>query len=574
MNNPNCSGCNDRSMLNVYPDSIGGTLADIIKFLQMPELANVFQSIYILPSLFNTDLDRGFSVIDYELNEQFASIKDLEVLRDMNMELKLDFVLNHLSMLSEYFQDLIKKGDNSVYKDFFIIWNQFWDGHGEMTDEGYIQPDEDLIKNMFFRKPGLPLLNVRFPDGNAVPYWNTFYQEKIYRNIDVFDLVCDMNIQYSTALKLEEFVNEEISKGKKPNEIDFGQYIPYREKVIELLESKCRYMGQMDLNINSPLVWDFYKETLKKLSEYGAKIVRLDAFAYVSKKPGSKNFFNEPETWTLLERIRDMADEYDVTILPEIHSTYGEKLHEKLAAKGYMIYDFFLPGLIIDAIERNTSEFLIRWFNESLDKKIRAVNMLGCHDGIPVLDLKGLLPDEHIDSMIKTIVNRGGHVKDLHGKKDMYYQVNSTYYSALGENDKKFILARAIQMFMPGKPQIWYLDLFAGKNDYDAIHKGSSAQHKEINRTNLTLEHVRNALPKEVVKQQLSLIQFRNTFPAFGFDAKATIIKSPDSFLKVKWENNGYCAFLEADLVNYDFKIKAVDSDGVVCFTQSSIGGK
>jgi sucrose phosphorylase len=200
--------------------------------------------------------------------------------------------------------------------------------------------------------------------------------------------------------------------------------------------------------------------------------------------------------------------------------------------------------------------------------------MLGCHDGIPVLDLKGLLPDEHIDSMIKTIVNRGGHVKDLHGKKDMYYQVNSTYYSALGENDKKFILARAIQMFMPGKPQIWYLDLFAGKNDYDAIHKGSSAQHKEINRTNLTLEHVRNALPKEVVKQQLSLIQFRNTFPAFGFDAKATIIKSPDSFLKVKWENNGYCAFLEADLVNYDFKIKAVDSDGVVCFTQSSIGGK
>ena len=48
MNNPNCSGCNDRPMLNVYPDSIGGTLADIIKFLQMPELANVFQSIYIL----------------------------------------------------------------------------------------------------------------------------------------------------------------------------------------------------------------------------------------------------------------------------------------------------------------------------------------------------------------------------------------------------------------------------------------------------------------------------------------------------------------------------------------------
>ena len=28
-----------------------------------------------------------------------------------------------------------------------------------------------------FRKPGLPILMVEFPDGRRVPYWNTFYQE-------------------------------------------------------------------------------------------------------------------------------------------------------------------------------------------------------------------------------------------------------------------------------------------------------------------------------------------------------------------------------------------------------------
>ena len=56
-------------MLNVYPDSIGGTLGNIVDFLQMSELKKVFQSLYILPSVFNTDLDRGFSVIDYGLNE-------------------------------------------------------------------------------------------------------------------------------------------------------------------------------------------------------------------------------------------------------------------------------------------------------------------------------------------------------------------------------------------------------------------------------------------------------------------------------------------------------------------------
>ena len=64
--------------------------------------------------------------------------------------------------------------------------------------------------------------------------------------------------------------------------------------------------------------------------------------------------------------------------------------------------------------------------------------MLGCHDGIPLLDLKGLLPDEHIDNLIQTVVKRGGYIKDLHGKKNMYYQVNCTYYSALGEIDRNF----------------------------------------------------------------------------------------------------------------------------------------
>ena len=67
-----------KPMLNAYPDSVGGTLSDITGFLQKPELKDVFSSFYILPSVFNTDLDRGFSVIDYTLNEELADKKDLE----------------------------------------------------------------------------------------------------------------------------------------------------------------------------------------------------------------------------------------------------------------------------------------------------------------------------------------------------------------------------------------------------------------------------------------------------------------------------------------------------------------
>lgn len=549
-------------MLNAYPDSIGGTLDGIIKFLQTSDLENVFQSFYILPSIFNTDLDRGFSVIDYELNEIYASRENLDTMKAMGIGLKFDFVLNHSSVLSKQFQDILKNGEKSIYKDFFIDWNKFWEGCGQMMEEGYIQPDHNIIKDMFFRKPGLPILNVRMPDGKEIPYWNTFYQEVKYEKIDAQDLMSVVNIQYLTAEKLAQIVNKALDEGKKPKEIDFGRFTRYSKNVIEMLESRRKYLGQMDLNIKSPLVWEFYEDTLKKLAQYGAEIVRLDAFAYAPKEPGAKNFLNDPGTWDLLGRIKLLAEKCGLTLLPEIHSKYEERIHERLAENGYMTYDFFLPGLIIDALERHTNEFLIKWSTDLQEKSIKAVNMLGCHDGIPLLDLKGLIPEEQIDKLIETVVSRGGHVKDLHGKKSMYYQVNATYYSALGEDDRKLLLARAIQIFMPGKPQVWYLDLLAGKNDYEAVEKAGPGGHKEINRTNLSLENVQQALTREVVRQQLSLLRFRNTFPAFGFDAKLKILESEQQMIKLCWENNGYSTTLEADLKNYNFTITATDLQG------------
>ena len=106
------------------------------------------------------------------------------------------------------------------------------------------------------------------------------------------------------------------------------------------------------------------------------------------------------------------------------------------------------------------THLLFDWAKELIEKDIHTVNMLGCHDGIPLLDLKGLLSEERIQNLIDTVVGRGGYVKDLHGQKNMYYQVNATYYSALGEDDAKMLLARALQLFMPGKPQIWYCLLY------------------------------------------------------------------------------------------------------------------
>ena len=160
-------------------------------------------------------------MIDYDLNEQLANREDLDQLKNMGIDLKLDFILNHASAQSPQFQDLVEKGEASAYRDFFIDWNRFWEGHGTMTEEGYIQPEESCLKQMFFRKPGLPILMVEFPDGKKVPYWNTFYQEVHGRH----------------------------------------------------------YLGQMDVNIQSPKVWEFYRETKKYTRRLQKKAMRPTTFS-------------------------------------------------------------------------------------------------------------------------------------------------------------------------------------------------------------------------------------------------------------------------------------------------------
>lgn len=508
----------NRPMLNLYPDSIGGDLETFYEILNKTGFANAFSSIYFLPSIYHSDLDRGFSVIDYDLEEKYATKEVLEKIQKKGFYLKLDFVLNHASVQSPQFQDLLEKGKSSDYKDFFVDWNAFWEGCGEMTEEGYIMPKKEYLNKMFFRKPGLPLLMVEFADGSKAPYWNTFYQE-----------------------------------------------------IRETKDYHTRYLGQMDLNIQSEKVWDFYKETLGKLAGYGAKIIRLDAFAYAPKAPGTKNFLNEPDTWELLERIKGLTADYDMSLLPEIHASYEEKRYEMIAEKGYLTYDFFLPGLIIDAIEHRDGSFLAQWAKEQMEKKIHSVTMLGCHDGIPVLDLKGLLPEERIKELIDLLVKRGGYVKDLHGNENMYYQVNTTYYNALGENDSALLLARAIQLFMPGKPQIWYLDLFAGSNDYEAVKAAGVGGHKEINRTNLSMSEVEKKLGREVIIKQLKMLHFRNSFPAFDFDAQL-FLECKANELLLKWVKDGCIVELAVDFEKLSFVIRGKMMEGEEVFSMMQGG--
>ncbi|WP_299119926.1 glycosidase [uncultured Winogradskyella sp.] len=553
-------------MFNAYPDSIGEKLSDAINMFQLPELKDTFSLFYVLPTFFNSDLDRGFSIIDYNLNDKLVSEDDLIALEKLGISLKFDIVLNHLSVASPQFRDLLKYGEASKYKDFFINWNAFWEDYGNKNDEGTIIPNEVYLNKLFMRKSGLPILKVVFPDGSERPYWNTFYQKITYNPITKQDLVGIKKLAAKDAVTICNLVNKAIDKLENLDALHLGDLNSFKPLVIKILKQKRSYLGQMDVNAKSQLVWDFYEETLAKLKDFGCKILRLDAFAYLHKEVGESNFFNVPGTWNYLDRIKTIADKNGLTLLPEIHAEYGAYLHDEVAEKGFQIYDFFLPGLMIHTIEKKSSTAILKWAKEIIDKGYNVVNMLGCHDGIPVLDLKGkevngfynkgLLADKEIEAIMETIIDRGGRVKNLYGpsgKKISYYQVNATFFSALGEDPKKMLLARAIQLFMPGVPQIWYLDIFEGKNNYDAVEKAGEGGHKEINRTTLTTLEIKESLKKDTVLKQLEIIRLRNTHNAFGGDI--IIKESKPSGIDILWENGEDFANLKVDLNMSTFAI-------------------
>jgi len=197
----------------------------------------------------------------------------------------------------------------------------------------------------------------------------------------------------------------------------------------------------------------------------GIGTVRLDAIGYTTKKRGTRFFFEEPEIVNLLARCVSIAGRHGVTLLPEVHEhfSYQERL---VGWGGVFVYDFALSMLLLYTCYSGNAAPLANWL---LRRPENCVTALDTHDGIGVVDVVGLLSPEQIEFTVNTLYERGFSVNRRYsaaafGNLDIY-QVNSTYYSALGENDDAYMAARALQFFAPGIPQVYYVGLLAGQND-------------------------------------------------------------------------------------------------------------
>ena len=316
---------------------------------------------------------------------------------------------------------------------------------------------------------------------------------------------------------------------------------------------------QIDLDVTSPETRDLFVTFLENFSKNGVEIVRLDAVGYTIKKRGTSCFFVEPEIYQFLEWISGEANSLGIELLPEIHADYQTQY--RLAEKGYWIYDFILPYTILDTFINRNSKKLLDYLRTRPHNQF---TMLDCHDGIPIKpDLNGLYESEDARKVVEVCRQRGANFSLIlspeHKDPDGFdvHQIRGTIYSLMGCDDAAYFAARAIQLFTPGIPQIYYVGLLAGENDEASVLR--TGEGRELNRHNYTHEEIDEQVKRPVVAKLLRLIHFRNSHPAF--DGRFTVNETSEQEISLTWENDGKQATLFVDLINNTSVITYSDSN-------------
>jgi len=227
----------------------------------------------------------------------------------------------------------------------------------------------------------------------------------------------------------------------------------------------------------------------------------------------------------------------------------------KIARQNFWIYDFALPMLVLHALYSGKGHNLKRWLDMSPKKQFTT---LDTHDGIGVVDVRDLMTDEEIEETKENLFTKGANVKKIYNTAAYnnldIYQINCTYYSALGNNDKAYLLARAIQFFAPGIPQVYYVGMLAGANDIELLE--STKEGRNINRHYYSQEEIDKNFERKIVRDLRDLMIFRNTHPAFNLDGEC-ITETNGSKIKIRRIWNGHEALLEADLKTHEFYINS-----------------
>ena len=321
---------------------------------------------------------------------------------------------------------------------------------------------------------------------------------------------------------------------------------------------------QVDIDVHHPQGVAYINAILERFHQAGVRAIRLDAVGYAIKKPGTSCFMI-PETFDFIGDLTRRAQQLGIEVLVEVHSYYKQQV--EIARRVNWVYDFALPPLVLHALLKADAKPLARWLSI---RPLNAITVLDTHDGIGVIDIgadangdPGLLEPSEINDLVESIHRLSkGQSKQATGTAannlDLY-QVNCTFLDALGNNETLYQIARAIQFFVPGIPQVYYVGLLGGRNDMDLLER--SGVGRDINRHYYNAEEVASSLERPMVKRLLELIRFRNAHPAFNGDC--TVESSARGILSITWKLNGHWTNLNVDLARHRATIEySIDQTG------------
>ncbi len=347
--------------------------------------------------------------------------------------------------------------------------------------------------------------------------------------------------------------------------------LPFRDVTLANGETRTLWTTftpqQLDIDVTHREGRAYLDRILATLADHGVRMVRLDAVGYAIKKAGTSCFML-PETFDFISEFAAQGRRLGIEVLVEVHSYYRRQI--EIAARVDWVYDFALPPLVLHAFSFGTAAALKTWIGI---RPNNAITVLDTHDGIGIIDIgadpadrdgrPGLVPPSEIDRLVETIHARsGGESRKATGAAASnldLYQVNCTFLDAMGGDERRYLLARAIQFFLPGIPQVYYVGLLGGHNDMDLLaHSGVG---RDINRHHYSAAEIRAALETPVVVDLLALIRLRNEHPAF--DGRFRLLPSDAQTLMLRWERDADFIELRVDFASADYEIAHSTAGGV-----------
>ncbi len=298
---------------------------------------------------------------------------------------------------------------------------------------------------------------------------------------------------------------------------------------------------QVDLNFSNPELLIEMMDILLGYISKGARIIRLDAIAFLWKVVGT-TCLHLPETHEVVKLMRDVAEfiNSSTIILTETNVPNKENLsYFGEGDEAHMVYQFSLPPLLLHALHTGNSNYLVSWAKSlpQLEGDKTFFNFTASHDGIGVRPLEGLLPDDEKNKLVEKMKAFGGLInyKSNPDGSTSPYELNITYFDALkgtnkGEDNfqaERFLASQTIMMSMAGVPAFYIHSLTATPN----YHEGVTAtnHNRTINRRKWQLEELTKILNSDTPQQKVfntlkKLILLRKEQKAFHPNAKQEII--------------------------------------------------